>query len=180
MIGILQNEGAGTLYASDEALQLDDVYVLNDMTHESLEKVADEMDKLMSNNIGMLVGIAVIIYFITMFLLTKVIVDNSSRSISYMKVFGYRKREISRLYIKSITITVVATLILTLPLVLLFIKWFWIFVIADYSGNIMILYDIPSIAISLIFGLITYAIVAFLDVRHINKVNMSEALKVSE
>ena len=68
--------------------------------------------------IGMMVGLAVFIFLLFMYLLTKAVIDHSARSISYMKVFGYRDSEISHLYIRSITLCVAASLVLSLPVII--------------------------------------------------------------
>lgn len=48
---------------------------------------------MMSKMIGMMIGLAVFIFLLFMYLLTKAVIDHSARSISYMKVFGYRDSE---------------------------------------------------------------------------------------
>lgn len=167
-------------YASDEALNIDSTFLLSETTPEDAQALASEMENFMSEMVGMLVGVAVVIYFITMYLLTKVIIDNSARSISYMKVFGYRQREIRGLYIRSITITVIASLIVTIPAIMALIDVIWKVAISRYSGNILIYFDPVVIAESVVVGLVTYLVVALLDIRHINRVSMAEALKVQE
>ncbi len=60
--------------------------------------------------IYVLLGLSVPIFLIFIYLLTKTVIDRSARAISYMKVFGYRDGETNKLYIRSITWTVVVSL----------------------------------------------------------------------
>ncbi len=84
-------------------------------TPDDMRAVGDQFIGMMSKMIGMMVGLAVFIFLLFMYLLTKAVIDHSARSISYMKVFGYRDSEISHLYIRSITLCVVASLRAGLP-----------------------------------------------------------------
>ena len=91
-------------YVSDEKLDLDARYFAGDTTPDDMRAVGDQFIGMMSKMIGMMVGLAVFIFLLFMYLLTKAVIDHSARSISYMKVFGYRDGEISHLYIRSITV----------------------------------------------------------------------------
>lgn len=71
-----------------------------------MRAVGDQFVNMMNEMIGVMVGVAVFIFLLFTYLLTKAVIDRSARSISYMKVFGYRDGEISRLYIRSITMCV--------------------------------------------------------------------------
>jgi putative ABC transport system permease protein len=71
----------------------------------------------MGSIMSMIMWLAVPISVVLIYLLTKTVIDRSARYISYMKVFGYRNAEVTNLYVRSITITVLASLVLSLPLV---------------------------------------------------------------
>lgn len=114
------------------------------------------------------------------YLLTKAVIDRSARSISYMKVFGYRDREISKLYIRSITICVVASLVLCLPLIIGSLTAIFKAMLISYSGNIEIYVPWTAMAQTVAAGLATYLAVAALHTRSIKRVSLSEALKVQE
>ena len=105
-------------YVSNEKLDLDARYFAGDTTPDDMRAVGDQFIGMMSKMIGMMVGLAVFIFLLFMYLLTKAVIDHSARSISYMKVFGYRDSEISHLYIRSITLCVAASLVLSLPVII--------------------------------------------------------------
>ena len=80
-------------YVSDEELDLDSRYFAGDTTPDDMRAVGDQFIGMMSDLIGMMVGLSVFIFLLFMYLLTKAVIDRSARSISYMKVFGYRDGE---------------------------------------------------------------------------------------
>ena len=167
-------------YTSDEDLDLDSRYFAGDTTPDDMRAVGDQFIGMMSDLIGMMVGLSVFIFLLFMHLLTKAVIDRSARSISYMKVFGYRDGEISHLYIRSITLCVVAALLLSQPVIIGSLTAIFRSMLLAYNGNIEIYVPWWSIAACVGIGFATYLVVALLHTRSIRRVSLSEALKVQE
>ena len=167
-------------YVSDKELDLDSRYFAGDTTPDDMRAVGDQFIGMMSNLIGMMVGLAVFIFLLFMYLLTKAVIDRSARSISYMKVFGYRDGEISHLYIRSITLCVAASLVLSLPVIIGSLTAIFRSMLLSYNGNIEIYVPSWSMATCVAIGFATYLVVAFLHTRSIKRVSLVEALKVQE
>ena len=167
-------------YASDEELDLDSRYFAGDTTPDDMRAVGDQFIGMMSDLIGMMVGLSVFIFLLFMYLLTKAVIDRGARSISYMKVFGYRDGEISRLYIRSITLCVMAALLLSQPVIIGSLTAIFRSMLLAYNGNIEIYVPWWSIAACVGIGFATYLVVALLHTRSIRRVSLSEALKVQE
>lgn len=167
-------------YASDEELELDPLYFASETTPDDMRAIGDQFTGMMDKMIGMLLSLSVFIFLLFIYLLTKAVIDRSARSISYMKVFGYRDREISKLYIHSITICVVASLVLCLPLIIGSLTAIFRAMLISYSGNIEIYVPWTAMAQTVAVGLATYLAIAALHTRSIKRVSLSEALKVQE
>lgn len=167
-------------YASDEELDLDPLYFASETTPDDMRAIGDQFTDMMDKMIGMLLSLSVFIFLLFIYLLTKAVIDRSARSISYMKVFGYRDREISKLYIRSITICVVASLVLCLPLIIGSLTAIFKAMLISYSGNIEIYVPWTAMAQTVAAGLATYLAVAALHTRSIKRVSLSEALKIQE
>ena len=167
-------------YVSDETLDLDARYFAGDTTPDDMRAVGNQFIGMMSSLIGMMVGLAVFIFLLFMYLLTKAVIDRSARSISYMKVFGYRDGEISHLYIRSITLCVMAALVLSQPVIIGSLTAIFRSMLLAYNGNIEIYVPWWSIAACVGIGFATYLVVALLHTRSIRRVSLSEALKVQE
>lgn len=167
-------------YVSDDALNLDGRYLAADLTPAEMNKISDQMQDSMGDVIGIIVPVSVLIYLILMYLLTKTVIDRNARAISYMKVFGYRNAEISKLYIRSITITVMVSLIACLPLIIGSISLLMKVVFMQYGGNMEVFVPGDRLAIELLIGIASYAVIASLHVRRIRGVPLSVALKAQE
>ena len=167
-------------YASDQALDLDARYLASDLTPESMDAIGEQFVGMMDDMIGMLVGLSVFIFLVFMYLLTKSVIDRSARAISYMKVFGYRDSEISRLYVRSITLTVIVSLVVCQPLIIGGLTLLFRAMLLAYNGNIEIYVPMTAIAEVIAIGFATYLAVALLHIRRIKRVPLALALKVQE
>ena len=167
-------------YASDQALDLDARYLTSDLTPESMDAIGEQFVGMMDDMIGMLMGLSVFIFLVFMYLLTKSVIDRSARSISYMKVFGYRDSEISRLYVRSITLTVIVSLVVCQPLIIGGLTLLFRAMLLAYNGNIEIYVPMAAIAEVIAIGFATYLAVALLHIRRIKRVPLALALKVQE
>ena len=167
-------------YASDEPLEIDARYLSSDLTPADMDAIGEQFVGMMNDMLGMLIGLSVFIFLVFMYLLTKTIIDRSARSISYMKVFGYRDGEISKLYVRSITITVIVSLLLCQPIIIGGLTLIFRAMLLSYSGNIEIYVPMAAIAETIGIGFATYLVVALLHVRRIKRVPLALALKVQE
>ncbi len=167
-------------YVSDETLELDARYFAGDTTPDDMRAVGNQFIGMMSSLIGMMVGLAVFIFLLFMYLLTKAVIDRSARSISYMKVFGYRDGEISHLYIRSITLCVMAALVLSQPVIIGSLTAIFRTMLLTYNGNIEIYVPWSAMAGCAGIGFATYLVVALLHARSIKRVSLAETLKVQE
>lgn len=167
-------------YASDQELQLDARYLASDLTPDEMDAIGNQFIGMMNDLIGMMVALSVFIFLIFMYLLTKSIIDRSARAISYMKVFGYRDPEISKLYVRSITITVAISLIVLQPIIIGGLTAIFKAMLMSYSGNIEIYVPMVCIVEAVGIGFATYLVVAFLHIRKIKKVPLALALKTQE
>lgn len=167
-------------YASDEELEIDQRYLATDITPESMSSSADQMQESFGDMMDMVVAFAIPVYLILVYLLTKTVIDRSSRYISYMKVFGYHNPEITRLYVRAITMTVLVSLIASQPFVIWLCKVFVSFVMDRYAGNLE-LYVAPSLMAEVVLiGAAAYVGVAVIHIWHIRRVSLAEAMKVQE
>ena len=167
-------------YASDLPLALNSRYVATEITPEQMMGVAEQMQDSMGTMAQSLLYAVVPLFLILIYLLTKTVIDRSARYISYMKVFGYHDREISKLYVRSITVTVLVSLVLCLPIIVGVIDLLVQVMMSQYSGNLEIWIAPQTYAIEVLIGAATYAVVALLHMRRIHRVPLALAMKVQE
>ncbi len=167
-------------YVSDMELNLTSRYVASEQTPEVMSSMADQMMDSFGGMIDMVIVLAVGISVVLIYLLTKTTIDRSARYISYMKVFGYRNREVDLLYLRPITYTVVASYVLSLPLVIEVFRLLVTYMMARYAGNIVLFATPWTLIESVLIGLSSYVVVAALHVARVRRISLSDAMKVQE
>lgn len=167
-------------YLSDEALDIESAWLASDIDEKSITGYVDQMMSSFYDIMGLFNVFAMCIYLILMYLLTKTIIERSARYISYLKVFGYTDREVSRLYVRSITLATVVFLVVAVPLAGVITEAYCNVIFASYAGHIVMVFPLEAYAEALVAGLVCYAVVAWLHVRRIKRVPLALALKVQE
>lgn len=150
------------------------------ITPEDMVELGDQMTSSFSQMAPLCLGIAVIIYLVLMYLLTKIVIDKNAIYISFMKVFGYEKKEIKKLYLTSTTIVVLMSLLLGLPLVYLTMQRCFEVVLMKISGYIPI-YIPEYLYVEIVaIGMLSYFIINFFHKKKVDRIEMADALKNRE
>ena len=123
-------------------------------------------------------GFSVLIFIVLMYLMSKVIIEKNTQSISMTKILGYASKEIAGIYIAAISILVMLCLLVSLPLCYEMIQVLWMSMIKESMSG-WLLFEVPStIYVELfIIGMASYAVCAILEYVKITHIPMEEALK---
>ena len=147
------------------------------ITLEDLLKMARQMDHSLGAFMRFFKVICLGIAFLLTFLLTKLIIERNTLSISMVKVLGYENREISSLYVWLTSGIVVISALLTALVSIPFVAWLWKLIMKRMNGWFGF-YISPADVIKAILMMIgAYLLVAFLDMRRIRRIPLTEALK---
>ena len=165
---------------ADHALDIDNGRLYATVSKENVEESSQIFTDMMGPMVVMLVAISALIFMIVMYLMMKVMIDRSAFSISLMKVFGYRRREIRRLYLDGNFYVILLGALICVPLA----KWSMDLVYPYCIANVAIGMDIrftPQIYIMIYGGiLLCYMVINFLLVGRLNKLVPAEVLKNRE
>ena len=165
---------------ADHALDIDNGRLYATVSKENVEESSQIFTDMMGPMVVMLVAISALIFMIVMYLMMKVMIDRSAFSISLMKVFGYRRREIRRLYLDGNFYVILLGALLCVPLA----KWSMDLVYPYCIANVAIGMDLkftPQIYIMIYGGiLLCYMVINFLLVGRLNKLVPAEVLKNRE
>lgn len=164
-------------YLSSEKLDIDEKYVATEITLDDLTKVSRQLDRSMGTSFELVKIFAVVLFAVLMFLLTKLIVEKNSTSISMVKILGYSNREISRLYVTSTTIVVVISVIINIILSVVIMNWLFRVFMEQMSGWISCYYAPYVFVLMFVLNVGVYALISVFMMYKIKKIPMDEALK---
>ncbi len=165
-------------YLSNEKLDdIDEMYIATIITEDDMNKMGRQLNHSMGAIFDMFYWFGLIMFMLIIYLLSKIVIEKNSQSISMTKILGYNNAEISGLYVVSTSIVVVLSFLLTIPLVNFIMKYVCVVMFSEYSG--WIAYDVPNMVFVKIIasGIIAYAVIAFAQFRKLKKIPMDIALK---
>lgn len=166
-------------YFSNKKLNdLDDADVAAVITEKDLTKVVTQMQVSMTEFVKVFKALGVVIFLLVMFILTKQIIEKNSKSVSMAKILGFSDSEIGKLYIVITSFVVVASLLVSVPLISLALRWcFKSYLYTQMTGYIPYIVSNSCYVTMVVLGIVSYAVVACLMLLKIKKTPLGEALK---
>ncbi len=166
-------------YFSDtEIRDIPQEYIGSVISYESMTKVSRQLLTSMGGIMYLMDVFGILMFMILIYLLSKVIIEKNTQSISMAKILGMTDAEIRSLYIRPTTIVTFLLILLSLPIEAVSVSWVWkAYVATQMSGWIPPYIDNKIYLEMILLGFGTYLLVAFLEYRKIKKIPMEEALK---
>lgn len=166
-----------TGYFSNKELNIKEKDVASCITEDDLTKTSRQLNVSMGQIFYLINIFAVVLFVILIYLLTKLIIEKNTNSISMVKILGYNNGEIARLYLMATTWVVVISILLSIIISKEIIEVIYFEMMKDYTGWLS-LYIAPKVYVEMfVLGIVSYGLVAILQFRKIKKVLMDEALK---
>lgn len=166
-------------YFSNKKLNdLDDTDVATVITEKDLTKVVTQMQVSMTEFVKVFKALGVVIFLLVMFILTKQIIEKNSKSVSMAKILGFSDIEIGKLYIIITSLVVLASLLISVPLISLALRWcFKSYLYTQMTGYIPYIISNSCYVTMVVLGIVSYSVVACLMLLKIKKTPLGEALK---
>ena len=119
----------------------------------------------------------ILMFMLMIYLLSKIIIEKNAQSISMTKVLGYSNGEISRIYIMSTSIVVIGAIVATIPVVNFVMRYIFRIILIDFSGWLP--YNVPFSALAKmgVMGIISYAVIIYVQYRKVRRIPLDMALK---
>ncbi|MCR5816724.1 MAG: FtsX-like permease family protein, partial [Ruminococcus sp.] len=165
---------------SDKVLDIDSGRLYSITSKEDVEKSAGVFAEQMSSLIYTMLIMGSVIFIVVMYLMMGVMIDRSSFGISLIKIFGYRKSEVRRLYLSgNLTIVAVGALI-CIPLAKLIMDSIYPSFVANVACSMVL--EFPPLLYLIIYGavLAVYYVSSGMLTRKLSKITPAEVLKNRE
>lgn len=130
--------------------------------------------------ITMMCTVAALIFCVVMYLMMKVMIDRSAFGISLIKIFGYRAKEIRKLYLNGNLIIVVVGAVISIPLAKKVMDMLYPYMVSNVACGMNLTFSRQLYGV--IFGavILLYFIINPLLVRRLKKIVPAEVLKNRE
>lgn len=151
--------------------------VIRTMGPEDYRILANELLKFLKSIVPSMIGLSVTVYLVVIFVLTKNILDRASMSIAYLQIFGYRREEISKIYLRVSAIAILIFQILLIPAEKILVQKLFFLSLLKFNGYIKPIVPTYAYVIPILLGIGTYYLIRIFQMRRIINTDMTEALK---
>ncbi|MBQ8781941.1 MAG: FtsX-like permease family protein [Oscillospiraceae bacterium] len=175
-----QDEDYYNMLLSDEKLDIDEGRIYSMTTKADIEQSASVFIDQMRGMFTMMIAMSIIIFCVVMYLMMNVMIDRASFGISLIKIFGFRTKEIRKLYLNGNAVTVAVGAVITIPLSKFIMDAVYPSFIAQNACGFNL--HFPWYMYASIFGaiMIFYFIVSTILVGKLKKITPAEVLKNRE
>lgn len=164
-------------FSDSEITDISDNKIFNCITEKDMTKMADQLKVSMGDMFTIVEAFAVVMFILVVYLLTKIILERNSTSISMVKILGYEDREIGQLYLVATSWVVLLAVLISFALVTELIQLIFVAFMKGYSGWIPFGIATKTYVQCFILAIVSYLVVAAMQMHRIKKVPMDEALK---
>ena len=165
---------------TDEALDIDSGRLYSTTSRSDVVKGASVFSELMMPMVYTMVIASIIIFCVVMYLMMKVMIDRSSHNISLIKVFGYRRKEIKKLYLDGNLYIIAIGALICLPLAKKVMDTIWPIMISNVTCGINVKVPIYFFFVSYTVIILLYLVINAMLVRKLDKFTPAEVLKNRE
>lgn len=165
-------------FSNEELTDLDPDKIATVISIKDLTKMSDQLKHSMGDFMSLFRVFGVIMFLLLMYLMTKQIIEKNMISISLVKILGFKGGEIGGLYLVISSVVVAASLLISIPLVDILLRWaFSSYLYTEMSGYIPYIVSPNCYIIMVALGVVSYVLVSVFMMIKIRRIPKSEALK---
>ena len=165
---------------ADKELDIESGRLYAVTTKQDIEKAADVFIHEMTPMITMMIGCSILIFAVVMYLMMKVMIDRSAFHISMVKVFGYRTKEIQKLYLNGNFYVIAVGAAICIPLAKKCMDLIYPMMVSNVGCGMNLTFSWQLYVIIYIGVILVYFIINQMLVGRLKNVNLAEVLKNRE
>ncbi|MGI6258105.1 MAG: FtsX-like permease family protein, partial [Anaerovoracaceae bacterium] len=162
---------------SDKKGEIKDDSVKSVIKKKDVETATEQFVDLMSGTVNMLITLSILVMVITIYLLINLMIEKSAFSISLVKVLGYQRDVIRKIYLTPGGIIVFLATAISIPITKLIMNKLFPMLITNFASGMRV-YIYPHMYLQMVLLIaVTYFVVNFALKRHLDRVPVTEILK---
>ena len=166
---------------SDHALDIDSGRLYSTVTKSDIEKSAGIYVDMMGPMITVMSTASAVIFAVVMYLMVKMMIDRSTFNISLVKIFGFRNREVRKMYLDGNFITVALGALIVIPLCKIIMDYIYPrYLVSNVGVGISPSYPPELFAAIFLVIIGLYLVINFVLTGRLKKINPAVVLKNRE
>ncbi|MCX7747795.1 MAG: ABC transporter permease [Clostridia bacterium] len=162
---------------SMDKLNIPESKLLSTATIDDLKKAFDALTAPLQAYLGAIAFISFLIGLIVIYVVTSLVIEENKQSISMMKVFGYKKKEIYSLILNSSFFMVIIGYVIGVPLLLTSMSAMFKSITRSMNFAFPVTIQYGYVLVGFVVIYFTYEVSKALSRKKINRISMTEALK---
>lgn len=152
-------------------------YISNIFSVEDLKRNMETQIESFNYSIYFVIAFAFVMALIIISVIANIVVEENNKTISLMKVIGYKDKDISKIVLNIYTPFIIVSYLLSIPVTIRLLKWIIKQLASDINMTIPISISFEKAMFGLGGLLIIYYIAISLSRRVLNKISLAEVLK---
>lgn len=165
---------------SESKLDIDEGRLYSVTDKADIEKAAGVFVDLMAPLYTLLITMSTVIFCLVMFLMTSVMIDRASFGISLMKIFGFRGKEVKKLYLDGNRIAVMLGALVSIPLAKIITDKLFPMFVSNVACGLYLDFEWYYYLIIYAAILVIYSLVSLLLTGKLSRMTPAEVLKNRE
>ena len=173
----LKEEGYYNMLLSDRELKLEESELITVTSRAEIEQSLTVFTELMMPMVIMVTIVSAVVFFVVIFLMLGVMIDRSVFGISLIKIFGFRQREIRRLYLNGNMILIALGAVVCIPLSKALMDAVYPVVVANVACGLNLRFEWYLYVVIFLGTIMVYFIANILLMRKIYRIPTSIVLR---
>ena len=165
------------VYLSDKELKITKENLLTHIDRKEMSRFMRHFLDSFSAVFIMIQLVAVVFFFILILMVTELIIDKAKLNMTYLKVFGYKDKEVAKFYVNTSFAMLIIFQIILIPILDKLVKYFYFIAMQKFDAYLEVTVPVRVFVTSYLMTVIVFALCQVLASRKIKKIDMVKELK---
>lgn len=164
-------------YLSDKKLTLSKDNLVTELDKDLVTNYAQHFLKSFGVVFDMLFYVGIAFYIIIVSMITSVILDKSERHMSYLKIFGFRDREVANLYVNGLVVFLIVFQLVMIPAVNKLLQVITRISMEKFDAYIIFQIPLHNFFLAILYSAVIFFVIEFFQRIRIARLDMTKELK---
>ena len=164
-------------YLSDKELKITKENLLTHIDRKEMSRFMRHFLDSFSAVFIMIQLVAVAFFFILILMVTELIIDKAKLNMTYLKVFGYKDKEVAKFYVNTSFAMLIIFQIILIPILDKLVKYFYFIAMQKFDAYLEVTVPVKVFVTSYLMTVVVFILCQWIERRKIKRIDMVKELK---
>lgn len=164
-------------YLSDKELKITKENLLTHIDRKEMSRFMRHFLDSFSAVFIMIQLVAVAVFFILILMVTELIIDKAKLNMTYLKVFGYKDKEVAKFYVNTSFAMLIIFQIILIPILDKLVKYFYFIAMQKFDAYLEVTVPVRVFVTSYLMTVVVFILCQWIERRKIKRIDMVKELK---